>query len=103
MILRPPRSTRTYTLFPYTTLFRSQALARIGDGFQGAEHGLLLDAFPTLQRGLQQRVAGREVPVEAALGHAQPPRQRLDRDGRHAVFGDQIERDRTSAVEGKSG
>src|SRR3546814_7342231 len=25
MILRPPRSTRTYTLFPYTTLFRSSA------------------------------------------------------------------------------
>src|SRR3546814_21094324 len=23
MILRPPRSTRTHTLFPYTTLFRS--------------------------------------------------------------------------------
>src|SRR3546814_17410272 len=23
MIRRPPRSTRTYTLFPYTTLFRS--------------------------------------------------------------------------------
>src|SRR3546814_16616373 len=23
MILQPPRSTRTYTLFPYTTLFRS--------------------------------------------------------------------------------
>src|SRR3546814_10762271 len=23
MYLRPPRSTRTYTLFPYTTLFRS--------------------------------------------------------------------------------
>src|SRR3546814_1021704 len=30
MIRRPPRSTRTYTLFPYTTLFRSgvQRLAR---------------------------------------------------------------------------
>src|SRR3546814_6900418 len=26
MILRPPRSTRTDTLFPYTTLFRSRAL-----------------------------------------------------------------------------
>src|SRR3546814_11224899 len=26
MIRRPPRSTRTDTLFPYTTLFRSQAL-----------------------------------------------------------------------------
>src|SRR3546814_2824652 len=25
MIRRPPRSTRTYTLFPYTTLFRSPA------------------------------------------------------------------------------
>src|SRR3546814_11810153 len=27
MIRRPPRSTRTDTLFPYTTLFRSSALA----------------------------------------------------------------------------
>src|SRR3546814_2176302 len=26
MILRPPRSTRTDTLFPYTTLFRSDAV-----------------------------------------------------------------------------
>src|SRR3546814_3342047 len=30
MIRRPPRSTRTDTLFPYTTLFRSQG--RIGQG-----------------------------------------------------------------------
>src|SRR3546814_15252764 len=28
MILRPPRSTRTDTLFPYTTLFRSKATVR---------------------------------------------------------------------------
>src|SRR3546814_4654310 len=28
MIRRPPRSTRTDTLFPYTTLFRSLALGR---------------------------------------------------------------------------
>src|SRR3546814_4877633 len=27
MIRRPPRSTRTYTLFPYTTLFRSAPTA----------------------------------------------------------------------------
>src|SRR3546814_7826463 len=27
MIRRPPRSTRTYTLFPYTTLFRSLRVA----------------------------------------------------------------------------
>src|SRR3546814_11823440 len=29
MIRRPPRSTRTYTLFPYTTLFRSPVLEEI--------------------------------------------------------------------------
>src|SRR3546814_12403276 len=28
MIRRPPRSTRTDTLFPYTTLFRSRAVGR---------------------------------------------------------------------------
>src|SRR3546814_9013680 len=33
MIRRPPRSTRTDTLFPYTTLFRSQSRAGCG-----AEH-----------------------------------------------------------------
>src|SRR3546814_5494269 len=34
MIRRPPRSTRTDTLFPYTTLFRSQPVptAAIGSG-----------------------------------------------------------------------
>src|SRR3546814_7089528 len=31
MIRRPPRSTRTDTLFPYTTLFRSQLSAGGGD------------------------------------------------------------------------
>src|SRR3546814_13424274 len=30
MIRRPPRSTRTDTLFPYTTLFRSRALRQCG-------------------------------------------------------------------------
>src|SRR3546814_5790724 len=30
MIRRPPRSTRTDTLFPYTTLFRSLAIVRVG-------------------------------------------------------------------------
>src|SRR3546814_6377084 len=38
MIRRPPRSTRTDTLFPYTTLFRSVAGAvfAVGDGGAGA-------------------------------------------------------------------
>src|SRR5213594_5097141 len=29
MIRRPPRSTQAFTLFPYTTLFRSPALQRL--------------------------------------------------------------------------
>src|SRR3546814_14836223 len=33
MIRRPPRSTRTYTLFPYTTLFRSHD----GDPYEGGQ------------------------------------------------------------------
>src|SRR3546814_14222183 len=32
MIRRPPRSTRTYPLFPYTTLFRSRVVSEWQDG-----------------------------------------------------------------------
>src|SRR3546814_15656612 len=35
MIRRPPRSTRTYTLFPYTTLFRSRTAAGWINGLIG--------------------------------------------------------------------
>src|SRR3546814_5997962 len=38
MIRRPPRSTRTDTLFPYTTLFRSAEADRVGGGQLFAEH-----------------------------------------------------------------
>src|SRR3546814_12586504 len=38
MIRRPPRSTRTDTLFPYTTLFRSLGIGRAHFGDQG-RHG----------------------------------------------------------------
>src|SRR3546814_20428222 len=33
MIRRPPRSTRTDTLFPYTTLFRSIVMLAVGDWY----------------------------------------------------------------------
>src|SRR3546814_5745208 len=39
MIRRPPRSTRTDTLFPYTTLFRSDIPIRIYDSHPGRETG----------------------------------------------------------------
>src|SRR3546814_19766269 len=53
MIRRPPRSTRTDTLFPYTTLFRSNGLGR-----QDQTRGISVRFF-----GLEQRIA-------AALGDA---------------------------------
>src|SRR3546814_18545110 len=47
MIRRPPRSTRTDTLFPYTTLFRSQRrLQRAA----GAAEPVAVDAVPALPR-----------------------------------------------------
>src|SRR3546814_19586446 len=44
MIRRPPRSTRTDTLFPDTTLFRSKPLAQAGlvEAFRGANGGYRL-------------------------------------------------------------
>src|SRR3546814_15622154 len=48
MIRRPPRSTRTDTLFPYTTLFRS------------------------LRRGRSLKLAAEAAPTGALAGNAQP-------------------------------
>src|SRR3546814_13272667 len=48
MIRRPPRSTRTDTLFPYTTLFRS---ARRRPLFHDAVHGGRLHAAGATQSG----------------------------------------------------
>src|SRR3546814_1059150 len=58
MIRRPPRSTRTDTLFPYTTLFRSEhALARTERKSGRGYRGFVVDADPTvtLQQDLQRR------------------------------------------------
>src|SRR3546814_3965444 len=41
MIRRPPRSTRTDTLFPYTTLFRSGLLGHIPDRLATERRGIL--------------------------------------------------------------
>src|SRR3546814_9220045 len=38
MILRPPRSTRTDTLFPYTTLFRSRLAQPVGEETRMRHH-----------------------------------------------------------------
>src|SRR3546814_5340462 len=41
MIRRPPSSTRTYTLFPYTTLFRSVDTSRYQKGAETIENAVV--------------------------------------------------------------
>src|SRR3546814_9576210 len=65
MIRRPPRSTRTDTLFPYTTLFRSLPLEEGGEtahgGFDFGEFGHI--AYPATRhlRGRQGPAKGRST------------------------------------------
>src|SRR3546814_7107286 len=80
MIRRPPRSTRTDTLFPYTTLFRSEA----ADGEQALHRLLLLLEEMRLDRlrgldGALHRGARRRRPQDqqraAVLGRQERARQ----------------------------
>src|SRR3546814_16187315 len=85
MIRRPPRSTRTDTLFPYTTLFRSPADA-IDKAAIGNAHDPLAvgDLDPLFVR----------IPADpAAPEHA---RRRRALAGEHLDPGDLIELDRKS-------
>src|SRR3546814_2384555 len=72
MIRRPPRSTRTDTLFPYTTLFRSRAGEKGAIG--GAEHGGLgaeIDVAKIDMRALvhsHQRRRHRDIDIFARAG-----------------------------------
>src|SRR3546814_13898159 len=85
MIRRPPRSTRTDTLFPYTTLFRSrhppagQQHRHEEDQRQGQGQG------PNRREGPQAAKAGSVRPVQAELtpvaGVVQPDRPRDAADG----------------------
>src|SRR3546814_18249478 len=60
MIRRPPRATRTDTLFPYTTLFRAECplVRRIADRIAQRGPGALADAHDQLVGIL---VIGRQV------------------------------------------
>src|SRR3546814_13813509 len=64
MIRRPPRSTRTDTRFPYTTLFRSESAERLDlvlgravpDAVGTVEHVLLADVLHQLADNVRRRV-----------------------------------------------
>src|SRR3546814_11260751 len=88
MIRRPPRSTRTYTLFPYTTLFRSPIG---GDLLARAELQDLIEALRTegLLHGVDEADGefGVAVREEAVSGGGQSPqlRRAADRPGLRLV------------------
>src|SRR3546814_601770 len=82
MIRRPPRSTRTDTLFPYTTLFRSEGRR---NSMAGREHASVLDdesqgsheeerqqderpSEHTVERVLTGRILGQIHPTPGARG-----------------------------------
>src|SRR3546814_11161497 len=85
MIRRPPRSTRTDTLFPYTTLFRSE-LSSLIDLFRqhnvrsyleiGARHG---DSFFEVMRSLPFGSVGIAVDLPGGLWGVQSSRRFLDK------------------------
>src|SRR3546814_2698893 len=73
MIRRPPRSTRTDTLFPYTTLFRSIELARGGYpefDLEAFRHGDLTPVF----FGSALKNFGVEELIAGIANWAPPPR-----------------------------
>src|SRR3546814_1309686 len=53
MIRRPPRSTRTDTLFPYTTLFRSSMAKLIVVTRDGTEHEIEGDTSLTVMENIR--------------------------------------------------
>src|SRR3546814_19715822 len=57
MIRRPPRSTRTDTLFPYTTLFRSpeEILLLVEAGLELDHRGYRLPSFGRVDEGADDR------------------------------------------------
>src|SRR3546814_10231148 len=77
MIRRPPRSTRTYTLFPYTTLFRSEMpMRRLRPGHRRPEGRQRL-------AGEGAEIGGAAVrPTEGDAGDVGEPARRPEEIGR---------------------
>src|SRR3546814_16596060 len=98
MVRRPPRSTRTDTLFPYTTLFRSERGQREADGDQerprAAHRSALGDGNVVALRrpgieltratDLLRRVRDHLVPLRDPADRARERAQRGEHPGREA-------------------
>src|SRR3546814_16714259 len=100
MIRRPPRSTRTDTLFPYTTLFRSAQRRAVGDveitprqrrqrqsacnrerAHRAADLALTAEQQQGHLADLRTLRAAEALALVAALQHAPPPVPRVEVPG----------------------
>src|SRR3546814_10675330 len=93
MIRRPPRSTRTYTLFPYTTLFRSSERHRdrrfFLQGFGEVRRLADLEPHPQPQPDKHRRQQEWNAPAPCGeIGTAQPQAEQQEQ----AVRGDEADR-----------
>src|SRR3546814_9435615 len=87
MIRRPPRSTRTDPLFPYTTLFRSgRAALDRGSAWQQGDDALAVEQHPVADRGalVLRRAA------LAVAGRTLPFGQGFDREALAGAVGDDV-------------
>src|SRR3546814_13091304 len=96
MIRRPPRSTRTDTLFPYTTLFRQGAGLRRGRARRGRRGRFRrgFRALPARSGARTRRTAGeshRSAPSPRTNGQAPSPlRRRAPTDRKSVVLGKRV-------------
>src|SRR3546814_4675971 len=86
MTRRPPRSTRTDTLFPYTTLFRSVAF---GDGLPAAFHGV--------RETIARRAIGRDG--EALVGAVDAHHRRVAARALDGIGADHRSEEHTSELQ----
>src|SRR3546814_5521176 len=109
MIRRPPRSTRTDTLFPYTTLFRSPVDVATAVNAHGGPHGRLdFESETFVAHALQDPIWERDLSLPLGrkdTGHAvaftckdhgadagdlAPTLRSMGHDGSHANGGGQV-------------
>src|SRR3546814_14558697 len=93
MIRRPPRSTRTDTLCPYTTLFRSLFLERIHDAV--ARDLVTLDALDGHHRPAVRDVGVDELPRDRVAARVEHHVVRQE-DGERLVADEVLGQDRKS-------
>src|SRR3546814_10590969 len=88
MIRRPPRSTRTYTLFPYTTLFRAVVKA----------HAAADDQHPVLAQALQG-TTGLDMCLRVEVAAQRKLHHRDIRVGKHQLQRDERSEEHTSELQ----